>query len=187
MKNRAPSPRPAESGSAYIVTLLALVILTILALTLTLVTQGEIQIGGSEKTINRLFYTADGMLTLEAAAERGHISAPVTVILNRVQVGTSSSMSNTADRVTLLPSVLLTSAHADKSNSAEQSTQLYQTISRTTARSQRIAWNGNVVPDDLTPVEVLGTKTLEVEIINTMSQRNGSIDNAVKGMLGGHN
>ena len=56
------SPRPSETGSAYIVTLLALVVLTILALALAMVTQTEVQVGANEKTINRTFYAADSGL-----------------------------------------------------------------------------------------------------------------------------
>ncbi len=52
--------RPAvEQGSAYVVTLLALVVLTILALSLTLLTQSEMQIGTNERIVQRIFYAAD--------------------------------------------------------------------------------------------------------------------------------
>lgn len=51
--------RHAERGSAYIITLLALVVLTILGLTLALVTQTELQIGGNERLVTRVFYAAD--------------------------------------------------------------------------------------------------------------------------------
>ena len=71
MKNeispRALSSRRHEAGSAYIITLLALVVLTILALTLALVTQTEVQVGANEKTANRTFYAADSGLGIAAA------------------------------------------------------------------------------------------------------------------------
>ncbi len=49
----------AADGSAYIITLLALVVLTIMALSLTLITQSEMQIGTNERIIQRIFYAAD--------------------------------------------------------------------------------------------------------------------------------
>jgi Tfp pilus assembly protein PilX len=59
-----PSPvraagKAGEAGSAYIAVLLVLVVLTIFALALSLITQTEMQIGSNERTVNRVFYTAD--------------------------------------------------------------------------------------------------------------------------------
>ncbi len=48
-----------EDGSAYIVALLVLLVLTVLGLSLALVTQSELQIGANERTIHRIFYGAD--------------------------------------------------------------------------------------------------------------------------------
>lgn len=57
----------SESGSAYVVVLLVLVVLTILGLSLVLVTQTERQIGSSEKTVQRVFATADSGVALAVA------------------------------------------------------------------------------------------------------------------------
>jgi hypothetical protein len=51
--------RRAESGSAYIVALMALVVLSVIGLGLALVTQTEMQLGGGEKTLQKVFYAAD--------------------------------------------------------------------------------------------------------------------------------
>lgn len=48
-----------EAGSAYVVVLLALVVLTIIGLSLSLITQGEMQVGNNERTIQRVFYATD--------------------------------------------------------------------------------------------------------------------------------
>lgn len=48
-----------EAGSAYVITLLALVILTILGLSLSLITQSELVIGANERVEKRTFYAAD--------------------------------------------------------------------------------------------------------------------------------
>lgn len=52
-------PRDGEAGSAYVIALLALVVLSILGLALALITQTEVQIGGNERTITRTFYATD--------------------------------------------------------------------------------------------------------------------------------
>ena len=60
---RAPRNRhwrlSPESGSAYLVSLVALILLTIIGLSLTLVTQTELQIGANEGQANKVFYAAD--------------------------------------------------------------------------------------------------------------------------------
>jgi len=53
----AASPR--QAGSAYIAVLLVLVVLTIFGLVLTLITQTEMQMGSNERTVSRVFYSAD--------------------------------------------------------------------------------------------------------------------------------
>ena len=51
--------RRGEAGSAYMIVLLALVVLTILALSLAFLTQTEVQIGANERVTNRVFYAAE--------------------------------------------------------------------------------------------------------------------------------
>ena len=50
---------PREAGSAYVVALVVLFIVTLLGLSLTLVTQTEFQIGANERLVTRVFYGAD--------------------------------------------------------------------------------------------------------------------------------
>jgi hypothetical protein len=56
---RAHRPRSGERGSAFIVALLVLVVLTIVGLALTLMTQTEMRIGANEREANRTFYATD--------------------------------------------------------------------------------------------------------------------------------
>ena len=70
--HRKPSDPPVpqrrgEAGSAYIIALLVLVVLTIIGLALTLVTQTEVQIGANERTVNRTFYAADSGIAVAVA------------------------------------------------------------------------------------------------------------------------
>jgi len=56
-----------ESGSAYLVTLLLLVVMTLLGLSLALVTGTESQIGANERILERVFYAADAGIGVGAA------------------------------------------------------------------------------------------------------------------------
>jgi hypothetical protein len=68
-----PSPekldRRSESGSAYLATLLVLVVLTILGLSLAVITQTEVLIGGSEKQATRQIFSAGSGVELATAYE----------------------------------------------------------------------------------------------------------------------
>jgi len=59
--------RSSEAGSAYLVAILALVVLTIAGLSLALITQTEMQIGANEKSIERSFYAANSGIALSTA------------------------------------------------------------------------------------------------------------------------
>ena len=64
---RAPQRPRRESGSAYLITLLSLVVLTMLALALTFVTQTENLVGSNERTLQRVFYGAESGIHLAVA------------------------------------------------------------------------------------------------------------------------
>ncbi len=51
-----------ERGSAYIIALLVLLVMTIVGLSLALVTQSEVQIGANERQITRVFTAADSAM-----------------------------------------------------------------------------------------------------------------------------
>jgi len=70
-RSLAVSARPSlskEQGSAYIVTLLVLFVLTALGLSLALITSTESTMGSQERTIQRTFYAADSGLSLALAS-----------------------------------------------------------------------------------------------------------------------
>lgn len=54
-----PIHKASEEGSAYIITLMVVFILTIVGLSLTLITQTEVLVGQNERTVERIFYAAD--------------------------------------------------------------------------------------------------------------------------------
>lgn len=59
----------SESGSAYLATLLVLVVLTILGLSLAVVTQTEVLIGGSEKQATRQLFSANSGVEMATGTE----------------------------------------------------------------------------------------------------------------------
>lgn len=61
--------RSSESGSAYLATLLVLVVLTILGLSLAVITQTEVLIGGSEKQVVRQLFNANAGINLATSTE----------------------------------------------------------------------------------------------------------------------
>jgi PilX N-terminal len=56
-----------ETGSAYIIALLVLVVLTALGLSLSLITQTEMQVGANERSVQRVFYAADSGIAVATA------------------------------------------------------------------------------------------------------------------------
>lgn len=68
-KNR-PLLRSArrEAGSAYVLVLIVLLVLTLLGLVLALITQSEMEVGANERTINRVFYGAETGITASVAS-----------------------------------------------------------------------------------------------------------------------
>lgn len=61
--------RNSESGSAYLATLLMLVVLTVLGLSLAVITQTEVLIGGSEKQATRQVFAANSGISLATGLE----------------------------------------------------------------------------------------------------------------------
>lgn len=71
MLHPTPTPRPAargsERGSAYVLALLTLLVVSVLGLSLVYITQTEMEIGSNERTLERTFYAADSGLAIAAA------------------------------------------------------------------------------------------------------------------------
>ena len=66
MRFTTPDDR-RERGSAYIIALMALLVLTMGGLAVTLISQTEMQVGVNEKVIHRTFYAAESGLNLATA------------------------------------------------------------------------------------------------------------------------
>lgn len=86
--------RTAERGSAYLFALLALLVLTVIGLSLVVVTQTEVQIGGAEKSAARVLYGADAGLRIQFGMQRN------ALVKDRVSLATASIAGTTlAERV----------------------------------------------------------------------------------------
>lgn len=152
--------RRNEAGSAYVVTLLALVVLTILALSLTMITQTEVQVGANEKTVNRTFYAADSGLGLAAAeALTSSRYMPLKVLLNQNTVGNYS----TGDWVTVSAFVPILMTRCDWCPANDDGVpKFFKTTHAVTATVQRLAWTGtwSGVGDPPAAATLLGQKSL---------------------------
>jgi Tfp pilus assembly protein PilX len=155
---RIAEARRRESGSAYIMTLMALVVLTLLGLALAMITQTEVAVGASEKTVSRTFYAADsgmGIAAAEALASGRYQAA--TVLLNRTSVGGA----NVADRVQISPLAPILTVRCDWCPANDDGVPKFWKVHHAvTATSSRIAWNGSGPPP--ADATLLGQKTLSV-------------------------
>lgn len=59
--------RDAQAGSAYIVSLLVLLVVSIVGLSLSLITQTEMQVGANERIVQRVFYATDAGIAAATA------------------------------------------------------------------------------------------------------------------------
>jgi Tfp pilus assembly protein PilX len=71
MTNPMPARTRGQQGSAYLIALMALFLLTILGISVSLVTQTEILSSSQERTIERTFYAAESGLEASIARALG--------------------------------------------------------------------------------------------------------------------
>jgi hypothetical protein len=93
-----PPPQPAprgEAGSAYLIAVSALAVLSLIGLALIAVTQTEAEIGASERNTNRIFYAADsGFAVATARALVSGAYNPVTFNVPDSVTGSSVASTN---------------------------------------------------------------------------------------------
>ncbi|HWM93563.1 MAG TPA: pilus assembly PilX N-terminal domain-containing protein [Thermoanaerobaculia bacterium] len=136
--------RRGENGSAYIVALLALAVLTILGLSLVLITGTEVQVGANERTVTRTFYSADSGVALAAAKAlaSGQYSGS-TVLLNETQVGSS----RVADRIEVSNLVTTLAVPCDWCPYNDDGVPEFWKVHHVaTATAERVAWSGAGLP-----------------------------------------
>lgn len=100
--------RRRERGSAFIVALLVLLVMTVAGLALTLMTQTEVRIGANEREANRTFYGSDSGIHVSSARTLygGTNAQTLTILLNTTQQDTGASSApplTFADQITVTP------------------------------------------------------------------------------------
>ncbi|MGE5234700.1 MAG: PilX N-terminal domain-containing pilus assembly protein [Acidobacteriota bacterium] len=100
------SPRAGrrQRGAAFILVLLALVVLTIFGVALTFITQSELLIGANERLANRAFYTADsgiGIMTARVLVKNDR--SPQTIRINSTTLSSANTMVDQIDSSAFLP------------------------------------------------------------------------------------
>jgi hypothetical protein len=76
-----------ERGSAYLLVLLLLLVLTVIGLSLAVITQTEVQIGGAERTATRVFYGSDTGPNLQFMLSRFNQSKSTRFVLDTPVMG----------------------------------------------------------------------------------------------------
>jgi hypothetical protein len=155
--------RRHESGSAYIIALLVLVVLTILGLSLTVISQTEVQIGANEVMTHRSLYGAEGglnlalarVLTVNSSVSNATVPAVVpmafTIPEQRLGVTDDGVMQainpvvsgvRFAERVTVSPFVPIRDSFCDMCPAGEGDVQLVNVNHAVVATAQRVSWSG---------------------------------------------
>lgn len=77
----------SERGSAYLLVLLLLLVLTVIGLSLAVITQTEVQIGGAERTATRVLYGSDTGINLQFMLSRFNQSKSGRYVLDTPLMG----------------------------------------------------------------------------------------------------
>ena len=137
-----------EEGSAYIVALLVLFVLTAVGLSVSFVSQTELIVGSQERTIQRTFYAADAGLDMatSGALNRGDYEA------QRLDLSDpSGSAANLIDRIetSVVAPILETPCNLCQIN---QDADYYRISHAVTARASRMGRSAN--PGEEVPLSV---------------------------------
>lgn len=149
--------RRGENGSAYIVALLALAVLTVLALALVMITGTEAQVGANERTVTRTFYSADSGVALAAAKAlaAGQYTAS-TVLLNTTIVGNTT----VADRIQIANLVTTLAVPCDWCPYNDDGVPEFWKVHHVaTATAERVAWTVSQGMNPPADAKVLSRKT----------------------------
>jgi hypothetical protein len=136
--------RRRESGSSYLIVLLALVVLTILGLALSLITQTEMQLGANERATSRSFYAADsGLYAIVPEVLVSKRYTPFTIVMNEKTFGSH----HVADRVAVTQMVPILEVRCDWCPANEAGVpKFFKTNFLVESTSSRVTWDGDGLP-----------------------------------------
>ena len=143
-----------EAGSAYILALMVMVVLTIVGMSLALTTQTEIQIGAAEQTATRVFYAAD--TGIEVALARGMVTADHSTIIFRITddgeplTGSKYELFNEVETSPFVPILDTACNLCEINNSGTYSENAFRKINNAvTSRAQRFGTLDGGITTDL--------------------------------------
>lgn len=148
---RTMSSRNRQNGSVYILSLLVLLILTVVGLTLSLITQGEMQIGVNERLSQSAFYNSNSGIDI-ATAKALVVPDLRSFEIDLVEPANMANL-NLRNRLEVSPFQPILDAPCNLCQINADAT--YFKINHAVAsRSTRIAWMGAPAtpPDDPTPL-----------------------------------
>lgn len=151
MRETTPPGRALrEAGSAYVTVLLGLFVVTVLGLALSFVTETEMQLGKTERTLERVLAAADtgiGVATAKALVVPDNRPLRLELVDDSPQPGVT--IQNEVE-VTPLRPLLVTPCNLCMIN---QGSEFFRIDHAATARVQRVAWAGNG-PRPATPMPI---------------------------------
>jgi hypothetical protein len=141
--------RSGERGSAYLIALLVLVVLSLVGLSLAAVTQTEVQLGGNERSLERTFYGSEAgiglsvsrVLTVNQSTDQTTITAtePMRFVLPEqlAPIGL-----NLATRVEVSPYVPLLAAPCNWCPTNYDETAFFKVNHAVVSDAERVTWPG---------------------------------------------
>lgn len=150
-----------EGGSAYIVALLVLIVLSIVGLSLVLVTQTEMQIGANDQTLHQTFYASDAGINVSTALAlaSGDYLAPSFVFNQRSPLPNV----NVADRVDVSRFMLLSYQCCNYCPCEDDTEKFVKALHGVTATSTHVAWRGAGLPPADAPPRAQKTLSVMIE------------------------
>lgn len=151
-----------ENGSAYIISLMAMVVLMIIGLSLSVVTQTEMQISTNERAIEQTFYSADSGVAIGTARALSRVGQDgFTFRMNQEEREQNYKLAN---RVTVCPFQAIQAGPCAlcEINQGPQKKQLVNHA--VSAQSERIGWTGSGAPPADAQIKARRTISLMVEV-----------------------
>ena len=158
--SRRGRPRKSERGSAYIISLMAMVVLMIIGLSLSVVTQTELQISNNAKAIETTFYSADSGVALGTAKALTRTGQnPFVFLMNQEDREQDYHLAN---RVNVSP-FLAIQAGACALCEINQGGNKKQVVNHAvSALSERVGWSGTGGPP--ATAEVVSRRSVSVMV-----------------------
>lgn len=142
--------RRREAGSAYLIVLLALVVLTILGLSLATITGLEMEVGTNERGVTRTFYNADSgvhVAVAEVMAFGERSESRQIGFFEGSRLAPDGSRVGRGSRVEISPFVPIHWVPCDWCSVNENEAQHFKVNRVVTSTATELSWNGN----DITP------------------------------------